>query len=405
VNKAFMGQHWEMRLHPSYTKESNRLQWSEKGKEDMRRKRELLIVVSLVLVMTVAILPAISETLEGLTGKYQGYLPCADCPGIEYALALNEDGTYSESLFYTDRSKRAIVNSGTFTVEGEVVILNKRDRGMKYFARHPQGLMMLDNNRNVVAGDLSERYILSRKAQYGAAMQNTDTLKLMQKKMAEGIDFYAVGNEPSWSVDIDFDKFMRFKSLTELPEMHTPPGKEDRAQDADVTRYFAQTESGTLIVTVLKGKCSDTMSGEPILFRVRVDVKRATELDYTSFEGCGVYVVDYRLNDIWVLTMFNHKPLNKEDFAKGLPMLEFHLNDNRVFGSTGCNRMTGGFEVRGNKITFSQMATTRMACPNMEFENRFLKALTGGTLNYSLDRGRLMLKNDEGITLEFKKTD
>ena len=236
-------------------------------------------------------------------------------------------------------------------------------------------------------------------------MQNTDTVTLMQKKMAEGIDFYAVGNEPSWSVDIDFEKFMRFKSLTELPEMNTPPGKEDKAQDAEVTRYFAQTEIGTLIVTVSKGQCTDTMSGDLFPFRVRVDVKRATEPDYTSFEGCGTYVVDYRLNDIWVLTMFNQEPLNKEDFAKGLPVIEFHLSDNRISGSTGCNRMTGGFEVRGNKITFSQMATTRMACPNMESENRFLKAFTGRTLNYSLDGGRLRLKNDEGITLEFKKTD
>jgi hypothetical protein len=65
---------------------------------------------------------------------------------------------------------------------------------------------------------------------YGGAMQkNTDTLIRMQEKMKQGIDFYALGSQPSWSLDIDFDKFMRFKSLTALPELNTPPGREAKA--------------------------------------------------------------------------------------------------------------------------------------------------------------------------------
>ena len=123
------------------------------------------------------------------------------------------------------------------------------------------------------------------------------------------------------------------------------------------------------------------------------------------FEGCGRYVVDYRLNDIWVLTGFNQQSLEGVDFAKGLPVVEFHLTDNRVFGSTGCNRISGGFEAKGKTITFSQMAITRMACPNMAFERDFLKAITRNTLNYALDKGKLILTNDEGVQLEFKKTD
>lgn len=141
----------------------------------------LLIVIYVSVVMTVALLPANSQTPGGLADKYGGYLPCADCPGIEYTLTLNRDGTYSESLFYTDRSAQAIACSGAFTIDGEVVILDKRDAGMKFFARHPRGLLVLDTNRNIITGDLSEQYILSRNAQYGGAMQNTDTLMRMQE--------------------------------------------------------------------------------------------------------------------------------------------------------------------------------------------------------------------------------
>jgi heat shock protein HslJ/uncharacterized membrane protein len=368
-------------------------------------KRLLLTVISVSVVMTVAHLPVNSETLDRMFGKYGGYLPCADCPGIEYTLTLNRNGTYSESLFYTDRSAQAIVRSGKFTVDGEVVILDKRDAGMKFFARHPQGLLMLDTNRNVITGDLSAQYILSRKAQYGGAMRNTDALMRMQEKMKQGIDFYALGSQPSWSLDIDFDKFMRFNSLTAIPELNTPPGREAKAQDADVTSYRARTEDGMLIVTIFKGPCEDITSGETFPLRVRVDAKYTADTDYLQFEGCGRYVVDYRLNDIWVLTTINHQPLNRDDFAKGLPVVEFHLTDKRVSGSTGCNRITGRFEARGKTITFGQMATTRMACPNMAFEQDFLKAISRKTLNYALDKGKLMLTDDENTMMEFKKTD
>jgi heat shock protein HslJ/uncharacterized membrane protein len=369
------------------------------------KKQLLLMAVSVGLAMTVAILPVNSQIPEGLAGKYGGYLPCADCPGIEYTLALYRNGNYSESLFYTDRSVQAFVRSGAFTIDGEVVILDKRGAGMKFFARHPRGLLMLDTNRNIITGDLSDRYILSRKVQYGGAMQSTDTLMRMQEKMKQGIDFYASGSEPSWSLDIDFDKFMRFKSLTALPDLNTPAGKEAKAQDADVTSYRARTEDGMLIVTIFKGPCEDTLSGETFPLKVRVDAKYTADTDYMQFEGCGRYMVDYRLNDIWVLTTFNQQPLNRDVFAKGLPVVEFHLTDNRVSGSTGCNRMTGGFEARGKTITFGQMATTRMACPNMAFEQDFLKAISRKTLNYALNNGKFILTNDEGMQLEFKKMD
>ncbi len=116
------------------------------------------------------------------------------------------------------------------------------------------------------------------------------TMTRMQDKQARGVDFFAIGNEPSWSLEIDFETGMRFSSLTEPSAMNTPPGKESRAQDADVTRYFAETEAGTLIVTLLRGECTDNMSGERFPFRVRVEIKRSIDVDYTRFEGCGNYV-------------------------------------------------------------------------------------------------------------------
>ena len=45
-------------------------------------------------------------------------------------------------------------------------------------------------------------------------------------------------------------------------------------------------------------------------------------------------------------------------------------------GSGGCNRLTGSYEVNGDRLTFGQMAGTMMACPEgMETEKVFLGAL------------------------------
>lgn len=50
--------------------------------------------------------------------------------------------------------------------------------------------------------------------------------------------------------------------------------------------------------------------------------------------------------------------------------------DNKVYGNAGCNRFFGTFELKeGGQIVFSQMGATKMACPNMETEDAFLKVL------------------------------
>lgn len=265
--------------------------------------------------------------------------------------------------------------------------------------------LLLDTQRDSISSNFNRHYILTQNSEPNQTMLTNETLKFMRKKLEQGIGFYAIGNEPSWALDIDFDMGMRFKSLTEFSEMNTPPGREDKAQDADVTRYFAQTDAGTLSITVSRGLCSDTMSDEQFPYKVRVDVKRSKEIDYTSFNGCGRYVMDSRINDIWVLTKFSGRTLYADDFPKGLPILEFHLRDNRVIGSTGCNQISGRFETRGDKLTIRNLASTRMACPDMAFEHELLTAITDKKVRYSIIDGRLILTDDSGNLMKFKKID
>jgi heat shock protein HslJ len=68
----------------------------------------------------------------------------------------------------------------------------------------------------------------------------------------------------------------------------------------------------------------------------------------------------------------------------------------RVSGSGGCNSVTGGFELAGNRLRFTQMASTMMTCPEgMEQEGAFLKTLEK-VARYRISGDALTLADDKG---------
>lgn len=73
--------------------------------------------------------------------------------------------------------------------------------------------------------------------------------------------------------------------------------------------------------------------------------------------------------------------------------------DGRVSGADGCNRLTGSYTVKGDALTFGQVAGTMMACPKTdEIAKRFLVALKG-TGHWRIDDGRLQFFGATGKPL------
>lgn len=72
----------------------------------------------------------------------------------------------------------------------------------------------------------------------------------------------------------------------------------------------------------------------------------------------------------------------------------------RLSGSGGCNRLMGGFQLNGEEISFSTLASTQMACPPpaMAFERRYVEAL-GQVRRWSIDKQNLLLQDARGRTL------
>ena len=232
--------------------------------------------------------------------------------------------------------------------------------------------------------------------------ESTPTYKKQIENLENGIYFRGNGNEPDWSLKIS-EKTIDFTSLKPGFESLTGAHAEPiRAMDANVKMYRVATAAGLMIIQIMQQECVNTMSGEKSSYSVRIEIVKDGISTFLS--GCGNYVTDSRLHDIWVLEQLNGQKVSLTDFSKELPNLEINSTTNKFMGFAGCNRMNGTIFFERGLLRFTNVITTRMACGPTNKENEFLKTLQS-TNNYKVENMRLTLTNPSGVELVFKKVD
>jgi len=106
---------------------------------------------------------------------------------------------------------------------------------------------------------------------------------------------------------------------------------------------------------------------------------------------------DHKLLDVyWRAIELAGKPTPAQDASR-----EAHLqfqSGNRVFGSDGCNRITGTYQLTGEHVTFGQIAATQMACLDSTTEEPFRKALSNAS-RLTIAGERLELFDAKGTRL------
>lgn len=78
----------------------------------------------------------------------------------------------------------------------------------------------------------------------------------------------------------------------------------------------------------------------------------------------------------------------------------------RVGGATGCNTMGGGYTADGDRIDFSQLMSTKMACieeDRMRQETRFLSALERAD-RYAISGDMLTLSAGDSVVARFVRS-
>ena len=205
-------------------------------------------------------------------GVYRGVIPCADCPGIEDEIRLNDDLTFERLMVYQERDSR-FAEKGRFEWDntgGKIRLINEEspDQGGNWFRVGENRLIMLDIEGNPIDNNIpAEMYVYQK-------------------------------------MDLDHVITEKYWKLMELNGKAIPPVEKGRRE-----AHF-----------ILKNQ------------------------------------------------------------------------DNRVTGSTGCNNLMGSFELSGSgsmddsRIGFSPMATTRMACVDVNYEQEFL--------NVFEDCDRYSIQND-----------
>ena len=78
----------------------------------------------------------------------------------------------------------------------------------------------------------------------------------------------------------------------------------------------------------------------------------------------------------------------------------FKVSEQLVYGSTGCNHLTGALPVEINSEIplFAAMGSTRMMCADMTVEDALLPAL-GQVVDFNVDGNNLYLLDAEGTTV------
>ncbi|MFA0960423.1 META domain-containing protein [Roseivirga sp. BDSF3-8] len=96
-------------------------------------------------------------------------------------------------------------------------------------------------------------------------------------------------------------------------------------------------------------------------------------------------------NTYWKLIELRGQPVEVSTGMKREPYFTLKGNEQRVEGHTGCNSMNGSYSLsEPARISFSKIASTRMACPAEETEQAFLEVFELAD-NYAINDDTLFL--------------
>lgn len=198
--------------------------------------------------------------------------------------------------------------------------------------------------------------------------------------------FTASGNEPFWRVE-----YTGWTLNFSTPEASYPPVNAEVVESSPgrtVVRSTGTPANEQLTLTVSDQLCQDSMSGMP--YPQTVSLQRGN----TTLQGCGGQPARLLQGANWNIISINGTPVLPDTQAT----IRFDA-DQRLSGSTGCNRFMGSYSLRGEGLSASQLAGTRMACPGpVEGQEQAILAVLNTLQGFERpDDQRLVLRGEQGV--------
>lgn len=111
-------------------------------------------------------------------------------------------------------------------------------------------------------------------------------------------------------------------------------------------------------------------------------------------------------NRTWIVNQIGNTEITTAPTARNIPSLQFDAATQRVSGADGCNRIMGSYTAGKDTLNLSQMASTEMACLDIEgLDQKFKEALSkvthyqiyGKTLKLMDRHGNLLIQLESAI--------
>jgi copper homeostasis protein (lipoprotein) len=309
--------------------------------------------VRFAIAAAMAILPAAAKpapALDPLPATFAGLLPCADCAGIRYRIDLFGNGAYQRRMTYL-RSGRdeSFYQLGRWSLSSDrstLTLVSGSERTLWRIVDHGT-LRKLDMAGRPIDSRLP--YDLTR-GQLTNPIELRGTLSGMFRYMADAARFRECRSGIEWPVATSDD----YRALE-----HAYTG--------------ARTAPGAELLVSVEGRIEQRPKTEGHGAQPTLVIERFLRVGPGT--RCGDGGPDAALEDSrWRLVSLGGRaiqvPVNQRE-----PWIVLESKTNHVTGSGGCNRISGGYEAGRGALRFSRIASTMMACPSLELETQFLRAL------------------------------
>lgn len=212
-----------------------------------------------------------------IAGYYTGVIPCNDCRNITRRILFLADHRFHMKDEFNGSEAVPQETEGRWQTTNDQLQLLVNNAVTRRFAVTSKGLSELSLTGAPVA--LYPDSYLSRK------IIGADNIAWMEKKAA-GIDFFALGNEPFWLMEIDRDKQISFLRVDSSAPTVFPYAA--AAQQNGQYIYNVQKDSASIQIIITPQFCTDGMSDNWYEFKVEA------KYNGIMYMGCGV-----KLNSEW----------------------------------------------------------------------------------------------------------
>ncbi len=314
------------------------------------------------------------RTLGSLPATFTGLLPCPDCAGIRYQINLLPGGAYMQRMTYLrDGHDDSYYEVGAWSLSGDGGTLDL-DGGRQAIAhwavKDKRTLRKLDVQGNPIDSNLPDEL---RRSGGVEGLEPRVRLTGMFRYVADAARFRDCRSGLQWPVAMTGDYRALERAYT---SRRVAPGAELMVSLNGRIEERARTEGAGNVSTLVVEKFGRAMPGE------RCEGSASgTELE----------------NSRWRLVRVGDRVVAVSGQSRE-PWVEFDSGSRRVTGSGGCNRIGGSFVASDGTLRVGPLVSTRMACPSVDLEASFLRAL-GGTRRYRILGRMLVLMDDSGKVL------